>query len=102
MLVRKIKFSIGDVRSIVHGLLATMRQQLVELLMLPPNPDSREWRPVDLPRFDMNKIADNHRILDEGWSFFKDVRNKWPVDRESWMATRLFQDDSVRRRFVRS
>ena len=49
----------------------------------------------------MSKIADNHRILDKGWSFFKDVRNEWAVDGESWMGTRLFQDDSVRRRFVR-
>ena len=101
VLVRKIKFSMGDVRSVVHGLLAIVRTQLVEeLCILPPNPDPSEWRPVTLPRFEMSKIADNHRILDEGWSFFKDVRNEWAVDSEKWMGSRLFDDDSIRQRFI--
>jgi hypothetical protein len=80
VLVRKIKLSMGDVQSVVYGLLAAMRQQLVELLVLPPDPDSSEWRPGELTRFDMSKTADNNRTLDEGWSFFKGVRNEWIVD----------------------
>lgn len=102
VLVRKIKFGMNDIRSIVHGLLAIIRTQLVEeLLMLPPNPDPSEWRPSELPRFDISKIADNHRVLDEGWNFFQDVRNEWAVDGEQWMGTRLFDDDSIRQRFIR-
>ena len=102
MLVRKIRFSIGDIRSVVHGLYATARRQLAEDLLFVPSIESthpHEW-PEGLPRFDIREIRDNHRMLDEGWSFFKDVRNEWAVDGERWMGKRLFEDMEVRQRFV--
>ena len=101
ILVRKVRFSIGDIRSIVHGLHATVRRQLVEDLLLFHNIESHthEW-PEGLPRFDIRKIRDNHRILDEGWNFFKDVRNEWSVNGERWMGQRLFEELEVRQRFV--
>ena len=103
VLVRKIKFSMDDIRTIVHGLVNVMRRQLVEeLLILNPSDDPREWKPESLPKFDNNQVADNHRVLDEGWSFLKDVRNKWAVDGERWMGMRLFDDGPVRDRFIRS
>ncbi|KAK5110579.1 hypothetical protein LTR85_000994 [Meristemomyces frigidus] len=102
VLIRKIKFSMGDIRSIVHGLLAHVRQQLAEqLLLLPRSTDPTTWRPEELPRFDVQQIRDDHAMMDEGWSFWKDVRNEWPVDGERYMGMRLFQSGAVRERFVR-
>lgn len=101
VLVRKIQFSMNDVRSVVHGLLAITRQQLMtDLLLLPAATSVHEWRPEGLPKIDISQIRDNHRIIDEGWSFLKDVRNQWPVDGDRWMGMRLWTDASVRRRFV--
>jgi superfamily II DNA helicase RecQ len=103
VLVRKIKFSMNDIRSIVHGLLAVVRTQLIqELLIMNEEPNTINWRPEELPKFDISNISDNHRVLDEGWNFFKDVRNEWAVNGERWMGMRLFEDGRVREQFIRS
>lgn len=103
VLVRKIKFSMSDIRSAVHGLLSIVRKQLVEeLFMFTSNTGPGEWKPSEMPRFDIGKISDNHRMLDEGWSFLKDVRNEWAVNGERWMGMRLFENSSVRQRLIRS
>ena len=102
VLIRKIKFSIGDIRSVVHGLLAVVREQLVEQqLLFPPSTNPMDWRPAGLPQFHVAQIRDNHATMDEGWSFWKDVRNEWPVDGERYMGMRLFEEGPVRERFVR-
>ena len=103
VLVRKIQFSIDDVRGVVHGLVAVTRRQLVEeLLLLPAVTTSGEWRPVEMPKIDIHKIRDNHRSIDEGWSLLQDVRNEWPVDGNRWMGLRLGRDEKVRKQFVAS
>lgn len=59
----------NNVRTVVHGLLSTVRQRLIrELLMLPvvERASASEWRPIGLPRFELKQIADNHSIMDEG------------------------------------
>jgi len=42
------------------------------LLLLPAATSVHEWRPEGLPKIDIRQIRDNHRIIDEGWSFLKD------------------------------
>nr|POE87058.1 atp-dependent dna helicase tlh1 [Quercus suber] len=101
VLVRKIKFSMDDIRKVVHGLLSNVRTQLVEeLCVLPVGERPGEWKPEELPQFNIAKISDNHRVLDEGWNFLKDIRNEWPVDGETWMGMRLFREGAVRERFI--
>lgn len=103
VLCRKIKFSMNDIRTTVHGLLSTVRQRLVgELLLLPvvERVKSAEWRPDGLPRFQLQQVADNHSILDEGWSFLVDIRNEWAVDGKIWMGNRLVDDPDVKSRFT--
>lgn len=78
VLCRKIKFSMNDVRTAVHGLLSTVRRRMVRELMILPvteHINADEWRPPGLPRFNLSKIADNPSVLDGGWSFLTDVRN---------------------------
>jgi hypothetical protein len=81
IVVRKVQFSIGQIRTVVHGLLATTRKRLAEELMM-LIPGVGDWRAEDMLRFDMAGIVDNHAIMDEGLSFIHDARNPWPVDRK--------------------
>lgn len=103
VLCRKIKFNMHDVRTVVHGLLSMVRQRLIgELLMLPvvERTSASEWRPIGLPRFELKQIADNHSIMDEGWSFFADVRNEWAVDGTTWMGQRALHEPDIEAKFI--
>jgi hypothetical protein len=99
ILVRNIKFSMDDIRSVVHGLLNSVRRRLIEDLFAFKGhgcqPD--DWRPAGVPRFDMDTIADNHAVVDAGWSFIRDPRNTWPVDGDEWLALRLFASGTIPR-----
>lgn len=54
ILVRKIQFSMGQIRELVHGLLDTTRRRLAgELLCMVPGIE--DWRPEGLPRIDLSK-----------------------------------------------
>ena len=58
-----------------------------------PEPD--DWRPAAVPRFEIGKVADNHSVLDEGWSFLKDPRNEWPVNGQEWLFLRMFSSEDA-------
>ena len=103
IVVRKIKFKMADIRTVVHGLVTTIRQRLIGELLLSArveDPGSNEWRPQGMPRFDLSTVCDDHAVLDEGWSFIQHVQNQWEVDGPTWMGMRVFDDPVVRRRFV--
>jgi superfamily II DNA helicase RecQ len=99
IVVRKVQFSMGQIRTVVHGLLATTRKRLVEQLMFMV-PGVGDWRAEDMPRFDMASIVDNHAIMDEGFSFVHDARNPWPVEGKRWLGQRLFTEAHIRARFM--
>jgi hypothetical protein len=64
----------GQIRTVVHELLATTRQRLVKELMFIV-PRVGDWRAEDMPRFEMASIVDNHAIVDEGFSFIYNACN---------------------------
>jgi hypothetical protein len=104
IIVRKIRFSMDQIRAAVHGMVQESRRRLIEELfvMSQPDPDGighPDWKPTALPRFDIGQISDNHAILDAGFSFVNDVRNLWPVDGQRWMAARVVTDPTMRQRF---
>jgi hypothetical protein len=99
IVVRKVQFSIGQIRTVVHGLLGTTRKRLVEQLMFMV-PGVGDWRAEDMPRFDMASIVDNHSVMDEGFSFVHDARNQWPVEGKRWLCQRLFTEAHIRTRFM--
>lgn len=103
MLCRKMKFNMSDVGTVVHGLLSTARQRLIgELLMLPvaERANANEWKPIGLPRFELKQIADNHSVMDKGWTFFADVRNEWVVDGATWMGQRALREPGIEAKFI--
>ena len=71
---RKVGFSMDQIRTVVHGLLATTRKRLVEDLMFMV-PGVSDWRAEDMPGFDMAGVFDNHSVMDEGFNFVQDARN---------------------------
>ena len=71
---RKVAFSIDQIRTVVHGLLATTRKRLVEDLMFMVLGVSN-WRAEDIPDFDIAGIFDNYSVTDEGFNFIYDARN---------------------------
>jgi superfamily II DNA helicase RecQ len=96
---RKVGFSMDQIRTVVHGLLATTRKRLVEDLMFMV-PGVSDWRAEDMPGFDMAGVFDNHSVMDEGFNFVQDARNQWPVDGKRWIGQRLFTETAVRARFI--
>ena len=35
-----------------------------------------DWRAEDMPGFDMASVVDNHSVMDEGFNFVQDARNR--------------------------
>jgi hypothetical protein len=64
----------GQVRTVVYGLLDTTHKRLVEELMFMV-PRVVDWRAEDMLRFDIASIVDNHSVMDEGFSFVYDAHN---------------------------
>ncbi|KAK3619760.1 hypothetical protein LTR22_025865 [Elasticomyces elasticus] len=88
----------GQIREVVYGLLDTAQQRLAaELLCMVPC--TEDWRPEGMPCINLDHITDNHAVADEGWSFFDDLRNKWPIDGRKWMGQQLFTNNSIKEQF---
>ena len=82
ILIDKISFTMDDIRTIVHGLNDTVRQRLIkDLFMYPEHSATDSWKPNGLLYFELSQLFDNPAELSEGWSFLKDSRNVWPVNR---------------------
>ena len=93
VLVNRIRFSMDDIRTVVHGLFDTVNARLRNDLLF-----VSDERP--LPVLDIGQLADNAAELSEGWNFLRDSRNQFPVDGERWMWRRLFAEDKIERCFV--
>lgn len=98
--IDNVSFSMDDVRSVVHGLVESMQQELVrDLLILPPN-DGQDWKPEILPRISIEKLFDNPAELTAGWSWLQDARTEWTVGGADWMVDRTFAEKAVEKRFI--
>lgn len=95
--VDKISFTMGDLRSLVHGLYESTREKLMDdLLLLVP-----EQAPY-LPELDIDLLFDNPSELTEDWSFLEDTRNQWKVDGSQWMWKRVFKERNMRSKFLKA
>jgi hypothetical protein len=89
----------GQIHTVVHGLLDTTRKRLVEELMFIV-PGVVDWRVEDMPRFDIASIVNNYSVIDEGFSFVYNTRNPWSVDGKRWLGQHLFTKPHIRARFI--
>ena len=93
------EFTRSEFQSMVHGLVDKARTALMEDVMLFVDEDEQR---ATLPRIPWNELHDNAAEDEPGWSFTDDRRNEWPVDGKTWLAERIWSDEVLRERFIRS
>jgi hypothetical protein len=79
LLYSNIKFSMPQLQSMIHGMIASARQHVVSTLML-LQVDSEGAVVEDttpLPAIDWGKLVDNAAEQQVGWSFMEDPRNHY-------------------------
>ena len=71
-----------QLRSMIHGLVVSTREQLWrELLFLDVDDDGRiKPGSVALPPLNLDELFDNPSELRDGWNFLQDPRNQFAVD----------------------
>jgi hypothetical protein len=90
--IDKISFTMGEIRSVVHGLHETVRRRLSkDILMID---DERTLPPVDL-----EEAFDNAAEMSEFWSFLQDPRNEWAKGGQRWMWDRMNKEEDIRKMF---
>lgn len=95
LLYKHLSLTIGDLRGWVHGLTATLNQQLSsELLLL-----AADQPPPTIP---WATLTDDPSEQSPGWSFLQDSRTLWPVRGDRWLIDRLRCEPALRRRFLDS
>ncbi|KAK1046049.1 hypothetical protein LTR74_018029 [Friedmanniomyces endolithicus] len=67
-----IRFTMGDIRTVVHGLNETVRE----------------------------RSTNNEAEISEDYSFLDDVRNQFEVEGERWLWRRMFQERAIAEQFV--
>ncbi|KAK3620044.1 hypothetical protein LTR22_025756 [Elasticomyces elasticus] len=105
--IDKISFTMGDIRTIVHGLNESARERLVHDLMFIEVREREEGRGEEsrhdkarLPALDLKQIYDNEAEVSEDYSFLDDVRNKFEVNGDNWMWKRMFRERAIEKQFV--
>ena len=83
------RFTMGQFRSTVHGLVVQASALLTDELLLCK----------DMPAVPWQTMCDNPMNRMPGWSFLKDTRTKWPVDGRTWMLDRVKADCKLQRKF---
>ena len=105
LLYGNIQFSMGQLRSMIHGKIASARQQILKELMLLQLDDEGvvEKGTTACPVIDWGKLVDNAAEQQVGWSFMEDPRNKNATSVEApkqCLAQRLPNEKLLRRQFV--
>jgi superfamily II DNA helicase RecQ len=98
-----VRYSMPQLRSMIHGLVASTRAELQRDLLLldvDASGDPVEGATV-LPAVEWDKLVDNPAELRSGWNFLQDPRNTFGgVDGASWLTGRVVCEKKLRRAFV--
>jgi hypothetical protein len=78
----------------VHGLVEEARRDLMELLMLKMNAED-EVETGKLPPINWERLSNNAAEERIGWSFIKDIQNKFSVDGQWWLLKRISQEKAL-------
>ncbi|KAK0972240.1 hypothetical protein LTR54_017624 [Friedmanniomyces endolithicus] len=90
--IDKISFTMGDIRTVMHGLNEAVKERLVQDLMFTDA--------AQVPALDLRKIFDNEAKMSEDYSVLDDVRNKFEVNGDHWMWERMFRETTIEEHFV--
>jgi hypothetical protein len=105
LLYGNIQFSMPQLRSMIHGMIASARQHILANLMLLQidNEGSVARDTTAYPTIDWGKLVDNAAEQQVGWSFMEDPRNKHATSVEEpkqWLAQRLQNERAIRSQFI--
>jgi hypothetical protein len=105
LLIGNIQFSMPQLRSMVHGMIASARQQMLASLML-LQMDGEGGIAADTtacPAIHWDRLVDNGAETKVGWSFMEDPRNKHATsveDPKEWLNERLQSEGKLQGEFV--
>jgi superfamily II DNA helicase RecQ len=105
LLYGNIQFSMPQLRSMIHGMIASARQHiLANLMLLQIDSEGSIARDTTAcPTIDWGKLVDNAAEQQAGWSFMEDPRNKHATSVEEpkqWLAQRLQNEKAIRSQFI--
>src|SRR5277367_6410975 len=95
VLYQGIRFNMEQLRGMMHGLVEETRRDLMELMMLKMNAEGEVEG--QLPPIDWDRLNDNAGEEKVGWSFLKDVQNKFAVDGKWWLLKRISHEPELQR-----
>jgi RecQ family ATP-dependent DNA helicase len=87
VLYQGIRFNMEQLRGMMHGLVEETRRDLMDLMMLEMNAEGEVEE--GLPPIDWERLSDIPSEEKVGWSFLKDVQNKFAVDGKWWLLKRI-------------
>ncbi|KAL6155692.1 hypothetical protein ACJBU6_05896 [Exserohilum turcicum] len=105
LLYGQIQFSMALLRTMVHGMIASTRQDMLKQLLLLQLDSEGEVVPetTPYPAIYWDKLVDNAAAQQAGWSFMEDARN-WQAtsveDPKRWLLERIQQEKRLRHEFA--
>ena len=87
-----------QLRGMMHGLVEETRRDLMELMMLEMN---AEGEVEGLPPIDWERLSDIPSEERIGWSFLKDIQNKFAVDGKWWLLKRVSQEPRLQGEWIK-
>ena len=104
LLYGNIQFSMPQLRSMIHGLVAQARRELVEgLMMLPMDKEGGVTGDTALPSIRWDKFVDNPAERRMGWSFMEDARNHAAINVKEpamWIGRQVMQTRALQEVFI--
>lgn len=105
LLYGHIRFSMPQLRSMIHGVIARARQHLMKTLLLLQVNDEGEVIPstTALPLIYWDRLVDNPAEQKMGWSFMEDARNQEATDVPKpplWLGQRVIEEKLLREAFI--
>jgi hypothetical protein len=90
------KFTVNQIRDMIHGVVEEARRELMGLMMVEVN----EEGDVDerlVPPLDWDHLEDDHSEERVGWSFLDDARNRWEeAEGKWWLLRRICEEEALR------
>src|SRR5277367_6555500 len=97
VLCQGVRFNMEQLRGMMHGLVEETRRDLMDLMMLEMN---AEGEVEGLPPIDWERLSDNPSEEKVGWSFLKDIQNKFAVDGKWWLLKRVSHEPRLQREWI--
>ncbi|KAJ6194071.1 hypothetical protein J3E72DRAFT_199128, partial [Bipolaris maydis] len=105
LLYGQMQFSMAQLRTMVHGMIASTRQDMLKKLLLLQLDTEGEVVPktTPCPAIYWDRLVDNAAAQQVGWSFMEDPRNQDATsvgDPKRWLLGRIGQEKRLRHEFA--